>query len=135
MKALILAGGRGKRLESHSAHHNKCMLEFAGKPLIEHSLMSALSIGAAEIVIVVGSWPSKSSTTTATTIAEYASGTRFNTSKGAGSRHRMRGPIPRILCFMLLLADEILLDPNHLAMIRLYETGACLRCAASPALE
>jgi dTDP-glucose pyrophosphorylase len=124
MKALILAGGRGKRLESHSANHNKCMLEFAGKPLIEHSLTSACSISPAEIVIVVGY------------LAEQIVNEYGNSYRGIRIRyaiqHEQRGLVHAIECaapflgssdFMLLLADEILLDPNHTAMIRSYETG------------
>lgn len=124
MKALILAGGRGKRLESLSAKHNKCMLEFAGKPLIEHSLTSAFSISATEIVIVVGY------------LAEQIINHYGNCYRGIriqyAIQHEQRGLVHAIECaapflgssaFMLLLADEILLDPNHRAMISAFETG------------
>ncbi len=124
MKALILAGGRGKRLESHSAGHNKCMLEFAGKPLIEHSLTSAVSISPSEIVIVVGY------------LAEQIVNHYGNSYRGTRIRYAIqyeqRGLVHAIesaasflgsAAFMLLLADEILLEPNHPAMIRAYEAG------------
>src|SRR3954463_10196452 len=110
MKALILAGGRGKRLESHSADRNKCMLEFAGKPLIEHSLMSAFSISPNEIVIVVGY------------LAEQIINHYGTSYRGVRIRYAIqneqRGLVHAIQCsspflgssaFMLLLADEILL--------------------------
>ena len=54
MKALILAGGRGKRLEPISNGQNKCMLTVRGKPLIEYSLDCATRTNISEIVIVVG---------------------------------------------------------------------------------
>ena len=38
MKALILAGGRGRRLEEHSIGKNKCMIPIKGQPAIEYSL-------------------------------------------------------------------------------------------------
>ncbi|MBM3301924.1 MAG: NTP transferase domain-containing protein, partial [Deltaproteobacteria bacterium] len=41
MKALILAGGRGKRMEELSETENKCMLRIHGKPLIQYSLDNA----------------------------------------------------------------------------------------------
>jgi dTDP-glucose pyrophosphorylase len=54
MKALILAGGRGKRLNEISEKHNKCMLPLRGAPVIERSLRNVVAAGVAEIVIVVG---------------------------------------------------------------------------------
>jgi len=54
VKALILAGGRGKRMDEHSAESNKCMLAYGGKPLIQHSLDHCVRIAPEEVVIVVG---------------------------------------------------------------------------------
>lgn len=55
MKALILAGGRGKRLNEFSANNNKCMIVYEGKPIIEYSLDAVANISAIEsVVIVVG---------------------------------------------------------------------------------
>ena len=45
MKALVLAGGRGKRLEDVSATVNKCMLRLNGKPLVSYSFDCALRAG------------------------------------------------------------------------------------------
>ena len=42
IKALILAGGRGRRLNDLSAKTNKCMIKFHNKHLIENSLHNAL---------------------------------------------------------------------------------------------
>ena len=55
MKALILAAGRGKRLNPITESTNKCLLELKGKPVIEYNLDRAADIeDVNEIVIVVG---------------------------------------------------------------------------------
>ena len=54
MKALILAGGRGKRLGKVCQDQNKCMIEIEGKPLIGYSLDCAVLTNVSEIIIVVG---------------------------------------------------------------------------------
>lgn len=121
MKALVLAGGRGKRLEGHSAECNKCMLEFAGKPLIEHSLDNSVALSPEEIVIVVGY------------LAEQVINAYGNTYRGVRIRYAIqreqRGLVHAIETaapylgtsdFMLFLADEVLLDPNHASMLERY---------------
>lgn len=40
MDAIILAGGRGKRLGALTTYHSKATLHFAGKTLLEHTLAS-----------------------------------------------------------------------------------------------
>lgn len=54
MKALILAGGRGNRINEFSENQNKCMLPFRGKPLIQHTLEKIAETKLTEIIIVVG---------------------------------------------------------------------------------
>jgi glucose-1-phosphate thymidylyltransferase len=137
MKALILAGGRGKRLENRSVERNKCMLEFAGKPLIEYSLDNSVSIGPDEILIVVGY------------LAEQIINHYGNSYRGIRIRYAIqleqKGLVHAIeksvtaigsSDFMLFLADEILLDPSHPAMLREYEaTGAFALCGLTIADE
>ncbi len=53
MKALILAGGRGSRLEDWTDNKNKSMIKLYEKPLIEYNLDHAVEAGVSEIVIVV----------------------------------------------------------------------------------
>jgi NDP-sugar pyrophosphorylase family protein len=118
MKALILAGGRGKRLEAQSAECNKCMIEFAGTPLIEWSLENCARISPDEIVVVVGY------------LAEQIVNHYGNSYRGIRVRYAIqreqRGLVNAIETaipflgssdFMLFLADEILLEPNHAAMV------------------
>lgn len=124
MKALILAGGRGKRLENCSSERNKCMIEFAGKPLIEWSLENCVSTEPEEIVVVVGY------------LAEQIVNHFGNSYRGFRIRYAIqreqRGLVHAIETaapflgssdFMLLLADEILLDPNHRAMVERFQQG------------
>ena len=54
MKAVILAAGRGKRLEETTEPINKCMLKFHGRHLIGYSLETARLSNVNEIIIVVG---------------------------------------------------------------------------------
>src|SRR5882724_2032260 len=121
MKALVLAGGRGKRLEAHSAERNKCMLEFAGKPLIEHSLDNSVALAPEEIIVVVGY------------LAEQVINAYGNSYRGVRIRyaiqreqrglvHAIETAAPSIGAadFMLFLADEILLNPHHAAMLERY---------------
>jgi len=54
MKALILAGGRGKRLKEVYDEKNKCMIPIKDKPLIQYSLDNAICADVSEIIIVVG---------------------------------------------------------------------------------
>lgn len=124
MKALILAGGRGKRLDVRSAERNKCMLEFAGRPLIEWSLDNCVATGPEEIVVVVGY------------LAEQIINHYGNEYRGIRIRYAIqreqRGLVHAIETaapflgtsdFMLSLADEILLEPNHAAMVERFQRG------------
>jgi NDP-sugar pyrophosphorylase family protein len=54
MKALVLAGGRGSRLNEVTADRNKCMCDYQGRPIIEYNLDNALLARVDEIVILVG---------------------------------------------------------------------------------
>lgn len=123
MKVLILAGGRGRRLKSYSAETNKCMLKLAGKRLIEYSLDNAVGIQPEAIIIVVGY------------LAEQIINEYGNVYKGVKTKYviqkEQKGLVHAIETakpfidesdFMLLLADEILLRPNHSKMIQQYKS-------------
>jgi dTDP-glucose pyrophosphorylase len=121
MKALILAAGRGNRLDRHTAEHNKCMLTLLGKPLVQYSLEHAVAAGVREIIVVVGYL--------AEDIINYY-GTSFqNTPIRYVIQAERKGVVHAICCarkalagsdFMLFLADEVLSDPAHPAMLRLF---------------
>ena len=132
MKALILAGGRGRRLDEHAPETHKCMLELAGKPLIQHSLDHCARLGLEEIVIVVGY------------LAEQIINRYGNTYRGIPVRYAIqreqRGLVHAIETaapqlgdsdFLLFLADEILLEPNHTAMLARYREGLFAVCGVT----
>jgi len=54
MKAVILAAGRGKRLEDETKIQSKCMIIFQGKHLIEYSFENAILSKVKEIIVVIG---------------------------------------------------------------------------------
>src|SRR5688572_22944138 len=53
MKAVILAGGQGTRLQSVSTQIPKPMLPIGSKPLLEHQIELLHSNGITEIIILV----------------------------------------------------------------------------------
>jgi L-glutamine-phosphate cytidylyltransferase len=54
MRAIILAAGRGSRMEHLTDERPKCLVNFRGKPLIEWQLEAIRSAGIKEIAIVTG---------------------------------------------------------------------------------
>jgi len=104
MKALILAGGRGKRLGSATEARNKCMMEVLGKPIIEYSLQCAAHDAVREIVIIVG----------------YRAEEIINRYGNHFAGKRIRYAIQRD-DFMLMLGDELLIRPRHEEMLTLFE--------------
>jgi len=118
MKALVLAGGRGKRLDELSENSNKCMIPVNGKPVIEFSLDNAARTDVEEIIIVVGYRAEE-------IINRYGIRYREKAIKYV-IQWEQRGLVHAIECarealagadFMLLLGDEILINPRHQAMI------------------
>jgi NDP-sugar pyrophosphorylase family protein len=118
MKALILAGGRGKRLDERSIETNKCMIPIKGQPVIEYSLNCAANTEIDEIILVVGYRAEE-------IINTY--GTRYKNKKiKYVIQWERRGLVHAIECareaiagddFLLLLGDEVLVNPRHQTMI------------------
>ncbi len=54
MKAVILAAGKGTRLEPLTEDTPKCMLPLAGKPIMEHVIKAVRKAGIREAVLIVG---------------------------------------------------------------------------------
>ena len=124
MKALILAGGRGKRLDDLSIDHNKCMLTVMNRPVIEYSLDCVIGTDIDEIIIVIGYR------------AEDIINHLGNNFKGKRIKYviqaEQEGLVHAIECaqdaldgedFMLLLGDEILVNPKHRDMIDDFTTN------------
>ncbi len=118
LKALVLAGGRGNRLNELSAEQNKCMTRVCGKHLIEYNLDCALGVDVDEIILVVGY--------KAETIINFLG----NNYKGKPVKYviqgEQRGLVHAIECaqksingddFFLMLGDEMLFNPKHQSMV------------------
>ena len=54
MKAIILAAGKGKRLDQIRGGDPKCLLEVGGLSLIERQIQALKTVGVSDIVVVVG---------------------------------------------------------------------------------
>lgn len=121
MKALILAGGRGRRIDDVSSAVNKCMIRVHGKRLIEYSLDCAATADVSDIVIIVGY---RAEDIINTFGIEYR-GKRI----AYVIQPEQRGVVHAIECargalgkddFMLLLGDEWMLNPRHADMMRTF---------------
>ena len=121
LKALILAGGRGKRLNDYTEEENKCMMLFGGKPLIEYSLENTRQLGLKEIIIVVGHAAEQ-------IINAYGNSYRGMTVKYVIQKEQL-GLVHAIACaqktmgdsdFVLFLGDEFLIEPDYKSLVRSY---------------
>jgi len=122
MKALILAAGRGKRLNEVTDDQNKCMIEVAGKKLLMYSLDTLLELGINEAILVVGYKAED-------IINEMGTHYRDIRLKYAIQREQ-KGLVDAIECaasllgkedFLLLLGDEILISDRRKLMKDFYE--------------
>ncbi len=121
LKALILAGGRGKRLNEVTEEENKCMIVFRGRPLIEYSLENAVRLGVEEIIVVVGH------------LAELIINRYGISYQGTRIRYVIQkeqlGLVHAMACgqsaiggadFLLFLGDEFFIQPDHETMVRAF---------------
>lgn len=115
---LILAGGRGKRLNELCDEKNKCMISIKDKPLIQYILDNAICADVSEIIIVVGYK------------AEEIINVYGNEYKDKSIRYiiqpEQRGLVHAIECaketlgdedFILMLSDEFMVNLQHKQMI------------------
>ena len=122
MKAVILAGGRGSRLEEWTKERNKSMIKLFEKPLIEYNLEHAVDIGVSEIILVCCYKPEE--------IKKYVG----NEYKGVKVRYVIekegKGLVSAIgnakneigkSDFVLMLADEILIEADLKNMIKKFK--------------
>jgi len=124
MKALILAGGRGRRLNELSKKKNKCMIEINGRPVIEYNLDCASETDVDEIVIVVGYRAEE-------IINKYGNKYKNKILKYV-IQWEQKGLVHAIECsrntignddFILMLGDEILINPKHSDMLDEFKKG------------
>ncbi|HVO85326.1 MAG TPA: nucleotidyltransferase family protein [Syntrophobacteria bacterium] len=134
MKAVILAGGRGRRLDDLSQTRNKSLVEVMGKPLIEYSLDCAAATNVDEIVVVVGYRAEE-------IINSYGIWHRKKRLRYVIQREQ-EGLVHAVQCaaealdghdFVLLLADEILINARHQALLDEFARGNCFAiCGVLP---
>jgi len=124
VKALILAGGRGKRLGNLTASSNKCMLKLAGKPVLEYNLDRAAELYVNEIILVVGHGAEE-------IINKYGTSHRKKRIKYV-IQWEQKGLVHAIECakhtigsddFFLLLGDEVLINSRHKEMLEAFRRG------------
>ncbi len=135
MKALILAGGRGKRMEELSETENKCMLKLHGKRLIEYSLDNVAPIDEIQEIVVVVGYRAES---IMNTFGNGFRGKRLSyviQKEQRGVVHAMQSARDQ-LCgedFFLILADEVILGGRHREMLHTFngENLFCL-CGVHP---
>jgi len=119
VKALILAGGRGNRLNELSKKQNKCMIKVQGRHLIEYNLDCAIDVDVDEIVIVVGY--------KAEDIINFLGNNYKERAIRYVIQNEQKGLVHAIECaqkmingsdFFLMLGDEMLFNPKHRNMVR-----------------
>lgn len=123
MKALILAGGRGKRLGKLTEEMNKCLMEVGGRPLLSYSLDCASKIPQiSEIVIVVGYQAEK----IINNFGDHYRGKpiKYIFQKEQNGLVHAIEQAREILDnedFLLMLGDELMTNARHLEMVRAFE--------------
>ncbi|MBQ3684113.1 MAG: NTP transferase domain-containing protein [Methanomicrobium sp.] len=109
MECVILAAGEGKRMRPLTASRPKVMLPVAGKPMLEHLIVSARDAGIKDFILVVGYKEQD--------IRDYfKDGGRFGVKVRYAVQRKQSGTANALLCtenlvkgpFMLLNGDMIL---------------------------
>ena len=127
MKALILAGGRGNRINEFSENQNKCMMPFRGKPLIQHTLERIAETDLSEIIIVVGYKAED-------IINHYGISFRDKRIRYV-IQGEQKGLVHAIECagnlmegedFMLMLGDEVMANARGKEMLKLFQSDSSL---------
>ncbi|MAG78965.1 hypothetical protein CMI40_01165 [Candidatus Pacearchaeota archaeon] len=122
MKALILAGGRGSRLNEFTKNKNKSIIKLFEKPLIEYNLDQAVELEVNEIIIVVGYKKEE----IITHIGEKYKGIKVS----YAIQKKQKGVVNAIECgrnlignsdFILMLADEMVIDAKTKDMLRKFK--------------
>ncbi|MBU1136280.1 MAG: sugar phosphate nucleotidyltransferase [Nanoarchaeota archaeon] len=119
MKAIILAGGRGSRLNEITKDRNKSMIKLFEKPIIEYNLEQAVELNVKEIVIIVGY--------RANEIIKYIGKEYKGIKVSYVFQKKQRGLVHAIECakkaignsdFALMLSDEIVTNPDIKGMLK-----------------
>ena len=122
MKALVLAAGRGKRMEELSAETNKCLFKIHGLPLVEYSLNAAASIEAVEEIVVVVGYQAES-IINSYGIAYKGKPVRYRIQyEQRGLVHAIESARPDLegADFILFLGDEVVINGQYDRMVEMF---------------
>lgn len=126
MKSIILTGGQGERLRPLTLTRNKCTLEVNHKPLIDYSLENCLylyhkGLIEKEVIIVIGYRGPDIMRLHPENYRDLR--IRYKTQNGfttvdalLTAKENIKEP------FLLMLGDEILINPMHKEMVKYYLT-------------
>ncbi|MEO5361815.1 MAG: sugar phosphate nucleotidyltransferase [Nitrospirota bacterium] len=118
MKALVLAGGRGNRINELSSARNKCMISIGGRPVLDYALERTVNAKVSEIVLVVGY--------KAEEIINSVGNKYRDTPVKYVIQWEQKGLVHAMECardtiagsdFILFLGDELMVNPRHRQMI------------------
>jgi NDP-sugar pyrophosphorylase family protein len=117
--ALILAGGRGKRLGKFTECVNKCMIKVLNRPLIEYSLDEVSMLEEIKEIIIVVSYKAED---IINQYGNYYKGKRIKyviqwEPKGVVDAIEWAKDTLAGRDFMLMLGDEFMFNPRHKEMI------------------
>lgn len=131
MKALILAAGRGKRLDEVSQGVNKCMLKVQGKYIIAHSLDCVATLPEVEQVIIVVGYRAQDIMTEFGNLYRGKNITYVRQQEQQGLVNAIESARGAVGAsdFMLMLGDELMLNPYHAGLIKEFlGTGVFALC-------
>lgn len=116
MKAIILAAGKGSRLDMLPDGANKCMIRVDGYPLLYYHLLRAVALQAEQIIIVIGH--------AGNLITQHFGHCFQQIPISYVWQKELTGPVSAIDAaadhldddFVLMLADEYFVQSNHVQM-------------------
>jgi UDP-N-acetylglucosamine diphosphorylase / glucose-1-phosphate thymidylyltransferase / UDP-N-acetylgalactosamine diphosphorylase / glucosamine-1-phosphate N-acetyltransferase / galactosamine-1-phosphate N-acetyltransferase len=119
MKAVIIAGGKGTRLEEITKDKNKTCLEINDKPLLEYNLDRAVDAGVKEIILVLCHMPEE----TLKRIGDNYKGIPVKyviEKKGEGIVKAIENAKSEVgqSDFILMLGDEVMINSDVKGMIQ-----------------
>ena len=120
VKALILAAGKGSRLDMLPDGENKCMIRVNGYPLLYYHLLRAVALQVEQIIIVIGH--------AGNLIMQHFGHCFQQIPISYVWQKELRGPVSAIDAavnlldddFVLMLADEYFVQSNHVQMYNMF---------------
>lgn len=127
MKGLVLAAGRGKRLNNITQGENKCLIKVNGKPIIQYTMEHLCNLKEiTECIVVVG----YKAEDVMKCIGNEMNGIKITYCKQEeqkGLIHAMESAINALSGddFMLVLGDEFIINNNYQEAIHTFNSSNC----------